>query len=209
MKFSVIIPAHNSMKHEYFRKCLSSVHDQEYPNDDYELIVVCDACDDNTHEVASEYANKVIDVDFRNDGLARDAGLDAAEGEWVLFLDDDDWWVHEYVLASLERKISTCPGDMGCLQFAFVWKGVGHTLLINNSGLPVNLWSKCFKRSYIGDTRTAERAYPGADAVLCNKILENGRGSIVLWDNALYYYNFMRPGSITATERSKDAEISE
>ena len=53
----------------------------------YELIVVCDACDDNTKIVSQQYTNKVYSVDYHNDGLARSKGLDVAKGEWVMFMD--------------------------------------------------------------------------------------------------------------------------
>ena len=89
-KFSVIMPAHNAS--EYIRKALDSVRMQTFK--DYELIVICDACDDDTADIAREYTDKVIEVGFRNPGPTRSAGLDAATGEWELFMDDDDCWIH-------------------------------------------------------------------------------------------------------------------
>ena len=55
MMFSIIIPAHNAA--EYIRKGLDSIKSQSYK--DYELIVVCDACTDNTEAIAREYTDKV------------------------------------------------------------------------------------------------------------------------------------------------------
>ena len=54
--FSVIVPAHNSAA--WIRKGLDSIRAQVWDN--YELIVVCDACTDNTAEIAREYTDKVI-----------------------------------------------------------------------------------------------------------------------------------------------------
>ena len=51
MKFSIIIPAHNSAG--YIQNALDSVAEQTFT--DYELIVVCDSCTDNTEEIAKEY----------------------------------------------------------------------------------------------------------------------------------------------------------
>ena len=51
MRFSVIIPAHNAAGH--IRKALDSVRSQTFR--DYELIVVCDSCTDDTQEIAEEY----------------------------------------------------------------------------------------------------------------------------------------------------------
>ena len=99
--FSVIVPAHNAAG--FIKKTLQSVKMQDFK--DYELIVVCDRCTDNTYDIAQAYADKMIRTDFGMDGLARNAGIDAAEGEWILFLDDDDWWIHEYVLEEIHKEI--------------------------------------------------------------------------------------------------------
>lgn len=93
-RYSIIMPAHNASG--YIRKALESITCQV--EKDYELIVVCDACEDDTAEIASSYGARVEEVDFRNAGPTRSRGLDIATGEWVLFMDDDDWWLHDYVL---------------------------------------------------------------------------------------------------------------
>ena len=91
MKFSIIMPAHNAAG--FFKKALDSIEMQTYK--DYELIVVCDACEDNTEEIARSYNAKVYSVDYKNEGPTRNFGLDKASGEWILWIDDDDWWLHE------------------------------------------------------------------------------------------------------------------
>ena len=101
-KYSIIIPAHNA--EDCLGRCLDSVVSQRVK--DYELIVVCDACTDKTADVVRKYGEKPIIVDYQRDGLARNAGLDAARGEWVLFLDADDWWMHEYVLTQLDGVLN-------------------------------------------------------------------------------------------------------
>ena len=99
MRFSIIIPAHNSENH--IRKALESIKSQTFT--DYELIVICDSCNDNTQKVAEEYGAITERVGFGRDGLTRNRGLAKAKGDWVLFMDDDDWWLHEYVLEQLRR----------------------------------------------------------------------------------------------------------
>ena len=91
-RFSIIIPAYNSAN--YIRKALESVKSQVFTN--YELIVVCDSCMDNTEEVAKEYTDKVIIVNNHCDGPTRNRGIEEACGDYILFMDDDDWWLHEY-----------------------------------------------------------------------------------------------------------------
>ena len=87
--FSVIVPAHNA--EDRMRKGLDTIRGQTFR--DFELIIVCDDCQDMTAEIAREYTDKVIEVDFGRTGLARNAGLDNAAGEWVLWADDDDWYL--------------------------------------------------------------------------------------------------------------------
>ena len=89
MRFSIIIPAHNEEKN--IRKALESVKSQEFK--DYEVIVVCDSCTDNTEAIAREYGARVYVTDVHRDSLARNIGLDHARGEWVLFMDADDWYL--------------------------------------------------------------------------------------------------------------------
>ena len=112
MKFSIIIPAHNSAS--YIRKALDSIKAQTFK--DYELIVVCDSCTDNTQAIAEEYGATTVKVGYGRDGLTRNEGLARANGEYVLFMDDDDWWLHEYVLSQLNDKLEECP-DVDVIVF--------------------------------------------------------------------------------------------
>ena len=92
MKFSIILPVYN-VEH-YLRECLESVLQQSFA--DWEAICVNDGSTDNSAAILEEYGHK--DGRFKivnqpNGGLsaARNTGLKAATGEYVLFLDSDDW----------------------------------------------------------------------------------------------------------------------
>lgn len=93
MKVSVIVPIYNLPK--YLRQCVDSVLCQNF--DDFEVILVDDGSTDECVAIVDEYAAKdsrIKAVHKENGGLssARNAGLDVAEGEFVIFLDSDDWW---------------------------------------------------------------------------------------------------------------------
>ena len=75
MKFSVIVPAHNAEK--TLSKCLQSIKEQTFK--DYEIIVVCDSCVDDTYEIAKLYTNKVYKCEYRSDGPTRNVGLEHAK----------------------------------------------------------------------------------------------------------------------------------
>ena len=188
--FSVIVPAHNSA--EYIRKCMRSVKMQTFT--DYELIVVCDKCTDNTAQVALGYADKTLIRGYGMDGLARNAGIEAAEGEWIMFLDDDDWWIHEYVLEMAKDKIDNITFPVDMLLFDFIWKNAPphkspyYVQDIDNVNIAV--WSKAFRRGFIGDTRFPN-VYSISDAYFHGEMMDKNP-RIKTWDMPMYYYNYLR-----------------
>ena len=202
--FSVIVPAHNSVG--YIRKCLDSILCQTF--DDYELIVVCDACTDGTEKVARGYADKLIATRHGMDGMARNAGIDAADGEWIMFLDDDDWWMHEYVLEMSKKTIDGILLPVDMLLFDFIWKDAPpnkspyYVQDIDNVNIAV--WSKAFRREFIGDTRfpaiqfTSDK--PFMDEIIKKKPVAYATHQLI------YYYNYMRKGSQTEEHERGSAE---
>jgi glycosyltransferase involved in cell wall biosynthesis len=194
--FSIIVPAHNSAK--YIWKCLNSVKKQTFK--DYELIVVCDACTDNTSQVSINYADRVLVRNFGRDGLARNAGIEAAEGEWLLFLDDDDWWIHEYVLERLHHYATHTDADL--LPFQFIWPNDAEGRYYWDHakyGINIAPWSKMYRRSFVGDVRFSDKERTSDEAFAYGLIekLERGEGKYFFIHELYYYYNYMRPGSQT------------
>lgn len=87
MKVSVIIPVFNGEK--TIKRCIESVQNQTLS--DIEIIVVNDGSTDSTANVLSEFENiKVIEQENRGQGMARNAGMDAAAGDYIGFADADD-----------------------------------------------------------------------------------------------------------------------
>ena len=89
---SVIIPVYGVEK--YISQCLESVINQTYKN--LEIIVVNDGTKDRSAEIAKEYAAKDSRIkvyDFKNGGLsvARNRGLEIAIGDYISYIDSDDW----------------------------------------------------------------------------------------------------------------------
>lgn len=89
---SVIVPVYNVEK--YLRKCLDSIINQTYQN--IEIILVDDGSKDTSGQICDEYAlkdSRIIVIHKENGGLssARNAGLDIAKGNYVMFVDSDDY----------------------------------------------------------------------------------------------------------------------
>ena len=190
MKFSIIIPAHNSAG--YIQNALDSVAEQTFT--DYELIVVCDSCTDNTEEIAKEYGARTVAVDYHCDGLTRNKGIEMAQGDWVLFIDDDDWWLHEFVLDQLNSQISN---DIDILCFSFIFRGVKYADPLGNGGYywPA-CWNKCYRRTAIGNSRFSDITDGTADVQFFSQMFNKGL-RIAIWDMPMYYYNYYREGSIS------------
>ena len=113
IKFSIIIPVYKVEK--YLRQCVDSVLSQTFT--DYEVILVDDGSPDLSPMICNEYAQintKVHVVHKPNGGLssARNAGLDVAEGEYVLFLDSDDWWDADNALQKVSDQIRSDNPDI-------------------------------------------------------------------------------------------------
>lgn len=94
MKLSIVIPVYNV--EDYLKECLDSCVFQDYPASDYEIIIVNDGSPDNSFAIIKEYETNygnIKIVDKENGGLssARNAGYRIASGEYIWFVDSDDW----------------------------------------------------------------------------------------------------------------------
>lgn len=97
-KISIIVPVYNAGK--TLNKCISSILQQTFK--DWELILVNDGSTDNSALICDEYVqlDKRIKVFHKSNGgvsSARNVGLDNAKGEWITFIDSDDWVENNYL----------------------------------------------------------------------------------------------------------------
>ncbi len=108
---TAIIPAFNAGR--FINRTIDSVLAQTYK--DFELIVVDDGSTDNTAEIVKSYGSKVIYIYQPNagDGPARNAGIKAAKGKWIAFLDHDDEWLPEKLDAQM-KLLSANPDLRWC-----------------------------------------------------------------------------------------------
>jgi len=114
-KISIIVPVYNTEK--YLAKCFDSILNQTFS--DFELICINDGSTDNSLKILGSYQQKdsrVIVINQKNQGVsaARNKGIDLAKGEYLIFIDSDDWVTTNYLalLLSLILKdnsnISIC-----------------------------------------------------------------------------------------------------
>lgn len=116
--FSVIVPVYKV--EEYLDQCITSVLGQTYG--DFELILVDDGSPDNSGKMCDDYAekdNRIIVIHQKNGGLsaARNSGIKRIQGQYILFLDSDDYWLHKDFLEHLNLRLSKIPSDVICFNY--------------------------------------------------------------------------------------------
>lgn len=92
-RFSIIIPVYNSQK--YLTKCLNSVFNQSF--NDYEVIVINDGSTDGSLNILNKFKDKIKIINFNDKktigpGFARNVGVNESVGDYILFLDSDDYY---------------------------------------------------------------------------------------------------------------------
>ena len=121
--FSIIIPVYQTEK--YIIDCIESVLKQD--SDDYELILVDDGSTDGSSKICDQYASqfeKISVIHKRNGGLsdARNKGIRAAAGEYLLFLDSDDFWSDSQFLKKLKSGIEQQDCDVMNFHYKYYYE---------------------------------------------------------------------------------------
>lgn len=166
-KVSIIIPAYNTS--EYIGKCLDSIENQTYQN--IEIIIIDDGSTDNTYEIIQDRAiatkkeYKVIRQQNSGQSIARNRGLRAATGEFIVFVDSDDWLPNENDIEKMIDRIVNETADFVQCSFEFV-KGDTHSKyyvsqkqaisggqilidMLNVTDLYTSPWAKIYSTSFL------------------------------------------------------------
>jgi len=155
---SVIIPAYNSAKH--LPEALDSVFKQTYR--DFELVVVDDGSTDDTRKVLDEYKNRITYLYQENGGpsKARNAGIRAAKGPYLAFLDADDLWLpnklgHQIKLIESDSRLGLVFSDAEFFGgeaplVGSYWKQRGcYDEMVSEPRMIPNAFSKLMKINFI------------------------------------------------------------
>lgn len=119
MKLSIIVPVYNMAGEGKLNFCLDSLLKQTIT--DYEIIAVDDASTDNSLEILQQYGEKypqrvrvIAHQVNKRQGGAKNTGLCAAQGEWIGFIDSDDWIAPDYYEKLLKKAEETGADMVGC-----------------------------------------------------------------------------------------------
>lgn len=123
IRFSIIIPVYNAEK--YVEECVRSIISQDYTN--FEVILVDDESSDHSGEICEVMAkneNRVKVIHQKNGGTscARNSGLKAAQGDYVMFMDNDDYWNSTNVLKQLDNQIEETHADVIMFDNCTYWE---------------------------------------------------------------------------------------
>lgn len=194
---SVIIPIYNT--ENYLERCLESIRIQTY--EDMEVIMVDDGSTDSSRSIANSFAEK--DNRFRlfiqkNAGVsaARNYGLDIAKGEYILFVDSDDW-LESQMVERLVDNMNIYDTEIACCQYdrnkcfdsvtVEVWeRDEALQKFLEHRQINGSLVNKLFKREMIDDNRLDKSIRYGEDALFLWKNLLN-IDSIVVSADVLYH----------------------
>ncbi len=218
-KISVIVPAYNAEK--YIEKCLNSILNQTL--EDIELIVINDESKDKTLSILKnyeqQYSKKIKIIDQKNSGPggARNAGLKIASGEYIAFVDGDDYIAPD-MLEKLYQKAKEEDFDVVVCDNYIVYPD---QTTYQRSGIEMDLkkekdikkamihsyavlWNKIYKKSILEKTYFIEGVYY-EDIEYLHRIFPKIH-SIGVIKKALYYY-IQQEGSITYTYNKKLYDI--
>ena len=223
---SVIVPIYNTEK--YLPKCLDSLVSQTFH--DVEFILVDDGSTDNSGAIIDQYTDPRFRIfHTENHGLssARNFGIEKARGEWLMFVDSDDWVdsgfceipyqaaVHDDSDLIIFRSYVLKNGRVSGGEPSTTKEIIDHEKALRYGSAAV--WNKLYKRELFDGIRFPE-GYVFEDVATTHKILMKAK-RIVMIPNVLYYYMHRRDslshcrsvknrrdGFIAALERAKDLE---
>lgn len=185
---SIIIPVYNL--ENFLAPMLSTLKAQDIGGYDVEIIFVLNNCTDNSEQVIrdSELPCVIMYCDEQGCGPARNAALEQARGEYIWFMDGDDWLLSDTAIKEaltaaqvLDLDILRIPYDSNYykwLYFSMVWQYI-------------------IRRDFIGETRFPNYQPQEDDAFMRELLTRAGYvyPNMPSMKKALYYYNYEREGS--------------
>ena len=204
---SIIVPIYNVEK--YLCRCLDSIKNQTYT--DFEVIMVDDGSTDTSAEIAGKYISdsrfKLFSQQNQGQGAARNLGIIKSKGDYICFVDSDDYVSHEY-LSTLMNALVKSEADIVQCGVRRVWDD-GRNVKLRSKSLtyteytdpksyiisaPFSFWDKLFKRDLF-DGLGFPIGIKFEDFALAPQVYERAK-KIVYIPDCLYYY-FWRNNSTT------------
>lgn len=214
-KVSLIVPVYNIEK--YLERCVNSILEQDYDN--LEIILVNDGSLDNSLKICKKYEQKdsrIIVIDKKNGGVssARNEGLKIATGDYIGFIDSDDW-IDKNTISSLMNVLkkenydiliytsyNNIPySDKESVRTLDLEETIKNCLKLENPVLMAGVCNKLFKSSLLKEEFFDIDLAVGEDMLFLIKILLKSK-KLGYLEKSLYHY-FHREDSVTHIFSSK------
>lgn len=202
-RVSIIVPVYNT--EEYIERCVNSILSQTVA--EFELLLIDDGSTDSSAIICEQLAKKdcrirVIHKMNGGPGDARNMGLKIAKGEWICFVDSDDYLSRFY----LEKLLKACENDGVLVSICNVTSDKKHyfnnytsfmsNVLADNIGS--QLWKFIFHKSLLEGISFPEKRF-AEDAMVLPQILIRTNSISVIYEE-LYIYNYTNPNNVSNTD---------
>lgn len=216
---SIIVPVYNTEK--YLEKCIESILSQSYDN--IEILIVNDGSNDNSAQILEKYKSnlKIKIFEKKNEGLAlaRKLALENSKGEYICFVDSDDYIDKDYCKKLYENMINT-NSDISMCRFVRVLPDIriknsilndkieeyskfeAISLLIQDKNIQNYVWDKMFKKHlFEGVNMDSIKFY---EDFFTTKYIFEKANKLSIINEALYFYTY-NPNSITSSMNKEKA----
>lgn len=207
-KVSVIIPVYNAAA--YLDACIRSIAEQEYENK--EIILIDDGSTDSSPELCDSWAEKestvrVLHQENAGIGAARNAGLQIALGEYIVFVDADDYLLHNAVFSAMADKLNREAADIAVTDYVRLWNGklletIGHNSFSTkdresgefrfqgffSTGVLSYVWGKMYRRTFLEEHQIAFGEYTYAEDKIFNCLCYSHGAKYAFVQDTTYVY---------------------
>lgn len=196
---SIIIPVYNAENN--IEKCLNSVLSQSYTN--IEIILINDGSTDKSLEICNKYAgidSRIVVINKENTGVSdsRNTGLKVAKGDWISFVDSDDWIDKNMIKKMQSKVVSTNFNVCICNYYNVVQgKNIMNILNVENNQSFIDevlgcsggfLCNKLYKRDLIDKQKFDDGICMCEDLLFNLKLANNNKVNYCIIEDPLYYY---------------------
>ena len=180
---SIICPVHNTEK--WLPELLKSIKEQK-TDYDYECIFVLDSCTDNSQRIIEEsgICDTLVNCSVHSCGLARNRGMEFANGRYIWFLDSDDYLISD---TAIQEAMDFVQGKR-IVKIPFESDNF-------NSSCYAMVWQYIFSRELIGNQKFREEQPAEDNAFMDEMFGKVNPMSIETYDFPLYFYRYLREGS--------------
>ena len=225
---SVIVPVYNVKP--YVSRCIDSILKQTYT--DIEILLIDDGSTDGSGIICEEYSKTdtrvhVIHIENHGVSYARNIGMENSNGEYIAFIDADDW-IESNMFTRLSEALEKADADIaickekkviekadGSYEYNFSkrWQDISQDTLIDKTDLYNKVyiengvvWNKLFRRAAIKEIRFDVNLHYGEDFIFLLDVLECTKNAVIVPDE-LYFYYVNRKGNVVSSIDERSLEL--